>query len=594
MRRLIFALLFACACSSPPSRGVASAPTSAPSPAPSLEGSSASASKSAESSDDAAIEKAAHDYVDLVVALSPEQATALGLHQRDADLDDRTIAGEDAAIEREEAFLRALKERFANPRASAAAKTDLALLVGELEVDIRRRRVVRPLQRDPGAYLEPLHSIFLLTARDFAPAVDRARSALSRIEKLPKVLDLARENLLNPPKVWTEVAIEKAASAKTFLEAQRAFLTNAQPGEKARVDAALKAANAALDDYKKFLETTVLKRSNGRFAAGRELFEFLLVNEYFVDKNAQELYAIGKKVFAETTAQMTVVAKRIDPAAKDWPSVTAKIKAKHPAADELLDAYRKEVARARAFLAEKDAIAFPDGDDLDVTETPAFKRNVITAAYDRPPPFDTTTSKGFFFVTPVDKAAPKAKQEETLRENDWADVVNTTVHEAYPGHHLQLSFARKSASTMRKVIDRAIFAEGWALYSEELMHELGYYDDEKRLIQLEWTLVRAARVVLDVGLHVNDLSFADAVKMLTDEVHLERALALSEVKRYTLTPTQPLSYLVGRQMIFDLRDRARTRDGARFSLKSFHSELLAKGTIPPGLIAREMGLEGQR
>jgi uncharacterized protein (DUF885 family) len=123
------------------------------------------------------------------------------------------------------------------------------------------------------------------------------------------------------------------------------------------------------------------------------------------------------------------------------------------------------------------------------------------------------------------------------------------------------------------------------------MSELGYYDDEQRLIQLEWTLVRAARVVIDVGLHVNEMSFADAVKMLTDEVHLEKSLALSEVKRYTSTPAQPLSYLVGRQMIFDLRDRAKKRDGAGFSLKKFHADLLSHGTIPPGLVAREMFTE---
>ncbi len=544
--------------------------------------------KAAENEDDAAIAKAAQEYLDLLVEIHPEQATALGLHKNDAELEDRTIAGHDKATDRQEAMAKSLRTRFASPKASASAKTDLALLIGALECDVRRKRVQRPLQRQPDVYTEPLEAIFKMTARDYAPAADRAKNVVARLEKIPKVVEAGKANLLNPPRVWTEVAIDRAASARTFLEAQRPFLTNALPNDVARIDAALKTATNAYEDYKKFLQKEVLPRSNGRFSAGRELFEFLLENDYFLEDSADDLLALGKKIFADTNAQMNEVAKRIDPKAKGWPEVAAKVKAKHPGPDELLDAYKKEVARAREFAVKKDVIELPPGDDLDVIETPSFMRSTVTAAYDAPPPFDPQTNKGFFFVTPIDRTLPKQKQEEMLRENDWADIVDTSVHEAYPGHHLQLSFSRKNPSLVRKTFDRAIFSEGWALYSEELMAELGYYDDEQRLIQLEWSLVRAARVVIDIGLHVGDMTFEQAVKMLTDEVHLERQLALSEVKRYTLSPTQPLAYMIGRQMIFKLRDRYKEREGAKFSLKKFHADLLSRGTIPPSLIAREM------
>lgn len=542
----------------------------------------------ADENDDAAIAQAGQDYVDLLVEIMPEEATALGLHKNDALLDDRTITGFDKAVDREEAMAKALRERFKSPRASASAKTDLALLVGALESDVRKKRVERPLQRQPGVYTEPLEAIFQMTARDYAPAAERAKNVVARLEKIPKTVEAAKENLLNPPRVWTEVAIDRAASAKAFLEAQRKFLESSLPQEKARVDAALETAEKAYEDYKTYLQKSVLPRSNGRFSAGRELFEFLLKNDYFLDESAAELEAMGKKLFAEISAEMDQLARRIDPKAKGWPEVAKRVKAKHPSADELIDAYKKEVARARAFLVQKDALDFPPGDDLEVIETPPFMRTTVTAAYDAAPPFDPKVAKGFFFVTPVDKTLPKSKQEEVLRENDWADIVDTSVHEAYPGHHLQLSFARRNPSLLRKAIDRAIFSEGWALYSEELMAELGYYDDEQRLIQLEWALVRAARIVLDVGLHVNDMTFDQAVKMLTDDVHLERQLALSEVKRYTLTPTQPLSYMVGRQLIFRLRDEVKKREGAKFSLKKFHADLLSRGTVPPPLLAKEM------
>lgn len=542
----------------------------------------------AEENDDAAVARAGQEYLDLLIEIMPEQATALGLHKNDALLEDRTIAGHDKNVEREEAMAKALRERFKNPKLSPSARTDLALLLGALETDVRKKRVQRPLQRQPGVYTEPLEAIFQMTARDYAPAADRARNVVARLERIPKTVEAAKENLLNPPRVWTEVAIDRASSARPFLEAQRKFLMDSLPQETARVEAAMKAAETAYDEYKTFLQKTILPKSNGRFSAGKELFEFLLKNHYFVEESADDLDAMGKKTVAEINAEMDKVAKRIDPKAKGWPEVAKRVKAKHPGADEVLDAYKKEVARARKFIVDKDVVDLPPGDDLDVIDTPPFMRSTVTAAYDAPPPFDPNVTKGFFFVTPIDKTLPKAKQEEMLRENDWADVVDTSVHEAYPGHHLQLSFARRNPSLIRKALDAAIFSEGWALYSEELLAELGYYDDEQRLIQLEWALVRAARIVLDVGLHVKDMTFDQAVKMLTDDVHLERTLALSEVKRYTLNPTQPLAYMVGRQLIFRLREDVKKRDGAKFSLKKFHADLLSRGTVPPPLLAKEM------
>jgi uncharacterized protein (DUF885 family) len=563
---------------------VAAPPAMKASPPPALP----ARNQAPELSDDAAIAKAGQDYLDLLVEIHPEEATALGLHANDALLDDRSLAGEAAANRRQEQFLEALEAKFAKSNATIGAKTDLALLTGTLRCRLARAKAEEPLVRKPDVYVEPLNAIFQMTARDYAPAADRARNVVARLEKIPSIVAEAKVNLGSPPRVWTEVGIDQAASAKAFLDQQRPFLVAALPDEVARVDAALKAATSAYQDYRRFLQKEILPRSNGRFAAGRELFEFLLHNDYFLEMNADELLALGKKVFAETKAQMNAVAKRIDKSAKNWPEVTAKLKAKHPRSAELLDAYKKEVERARAFLVEKDAVPFPPGDDLEVIDTPTFLRSTLTAAYDEPPPFDAESAKGFFFVTPVDPSLSKAKQEEMLRENDWADIVDTTVHEAYPGHHLQLSFARLNPSRIRRAFDRAVLTEGWALYSEELMAELGYYDDEQRLIQLEWALVRAARIILDVGLHVGEMTFEQAVNFLTDDVHLERMLAVSEVKRYTESPTQPSAYMVGRELILQLRDRAKKRDGARFSLKAFHSDFLSRGTVPPSLLAKEM------
>lgn len=583
MRRLLLALtigVFACG---PKSDGTRPATPAASASTTTSTGTSTTQSPA--SADDAAIDKAAKQYLDLLVELYPENATFLGIHTQDGELNPYVIASLDKAIDREAKLLEDLKG-VSTEKASKSARTDLELVRGQIELDVRTARVERPLQRNPTMYCKPMEVIFAMTAREYAPAAERAKNVLARVEKIPKTVETGKAQLLNPPEQWTRVAIEQAGGAKSFFDEQRGFLEKALPDQKPRIDAALKGATAAYEDYKKYLQKEVLPRSNGRFNAGRDHFGFLLQRGAFLTESPEELLAMGKKIFGETQTQLTELAKKIDPSAKGWPEVIAKLKGHHPPPEGVLDAFRKEVTRARGFVVAKDAFELPPGDELEVADTPIFLRSTFTASYDQAPPFDENVNKGFFFVTPVDKSLPKAEQEKMLREVDTSGMADTVVHETYPGHHLQISFARRNKSLARRFIDHSVFVEGWGLYSEEVMYELGFFDDEQRLFQLEWTLVRAARVVIDVSMHTGDMTFEAAVKMLTDDVHLEKPLAMSEVRRYSMNPTQPLSYLVGRQKIMELREKAKQKPG--FSLKKFHTDLLSRGGVPPTLLAREM------
>ena len=566
---------------SPPAP-IAPTPTQAAAPAPSAPAADA---------DDAAVDAAEHAYLDLLVAIAPEYATSLGIHTRDAELDDYTVAGFDSAIAQEEKMLASLEAQFASPHVSITKKVDLELLTHSLEVAVRVGRDLQPDVRSPQSYLAPLGTIFLMIARPYAPAEDRAHAVVARLEKIPDVIAAAKANLKNPPRVWTETAIESTHEAYAFLAQVHAFLEPTLPRDSARVTHALQTAHAAFADYEQFLKKDLLPRSKGDFAAGRPLFDFMLHQSYFLDEDADAVLALGQKLFDATDAQMTELAKKMDPKApkgREWPEVAKRAKAKHPTAEDLIPSYKREVDRARAFLVAKDAVPMPPNDDCEVIETPPFERATIVAEYDPSPPFDTATTKGFFCVTPIEASMSAQQKEQMLRENAQAEQVNTVVHETYPGHHLQLSFSRMNPSIIRKMSQTSLFDEGWALYSEELMSELGYYTDEQRLIQLEWTLVRAARVIIDVGLHTKGMTFDQAVSILTDKVHLERTLALSEVKRYTSDPTQPLAYIVGREKIFALRERYKARDPEHFTLKRFHEDLLSHGTIAPALIAEEM------
>lgn len=544
---------------------------------------------------DAQVARLCDEYIDLIVRTRPETATRWGMHVGDGELDDRTEPGEQARTAAFKSLL-AKVELLDHARTGGgttlgvAAGIDLDLLRGTLRRELRVAEEVRPSERRPDYYTEPLAAVYLVLARDFAPLTERAKNALARVERLPDVVSAAEANLKAPPELWVKIGVESAKGAKPFLAEIKGQLSAALPNERARIDLAIRRADSAYARYAKLLETTVAKRATKEFAAGRGLFEFLLREDYFLRETPEELRALGEKVFARTEEELNKTAKSINPAAKDWAEVVDALKGKHPSASELMPTYRREVDRARAFLVAKDAVPFPEGDHCEVVETPQFQRGTIQAAYDQPPPFDQKAS-GLFYVTPVDPSWSAARQEEWLRENDFGDIVDTVVHETYPGHHLQLSFARLHPSQLRKVLDTAIFAEGWGLYSEELMHELGYYKPEERMLVLEWSLVRAARVILDVGMHVQGMSSADAVDFMVNRVHLERALAENEVKRYSETPTQPLSYMVGREKLFELRERyrrERTAAGKAFSLREFHHDVLTRGTLPPALLEREL------
>src|SRR5262249_10892823 len=221
--------------------------------------------------------------------------------------------------------------------------------------------------------------------------------------------------------------------------------------------------------------------------------------------------------------------------------------------------------------------------------TPVFERHVTPyAAYLPPAPFDGEQT-GYFYVTPVDAGRSKEEQEEQLQAHNIVSLPIATVHEAYPGHHVQMCLANRVGSRLRRMADSSVFSEGWALYCEELMWEQGFYTDPvTQLVQLKDLLCRAARVVIDVELQRGRMTFDQAVDYLVDNSLLERASAEAEVKRYAMTPTQPMSYLVGKLQILDLRDQTQQRMGDRFSLRDFHGALLSSGSLPPGLITEEL------
>jgi uncharacterized protein (DUF885 family) len=328
-------------------------------------------------------------------------------------------------------------------------------------------------------------------------------------------------------------------------------------------------------EYAAFLEAEVLPRSDGDWAIGRREFEYRLRVGYLLDLGAAELLAFGRAQFAATLAELEAAARAVDPT-RSWQQIQAEMMEDHPTEAGLMQAYRDEVARARAFLLERGIVPIPD-ETLQIQQTPGFMRSTVPfAAYSSPAPLDTSRL-GTFYVTPVAEA------------HITSDIAGTTWHEAYPGHHLQLVYAKDHPSLVRRLNESPLLSEGWGLYCEELAAETGYYDDPReRIMQLNWKLQRAARVMLDTSLHAFGMSYADAVAFLTDKVGMRREQAEASVNAYTQSPTYFSSYLLGMREIVRIREACRARLGRRFTLSEFHERLLRCGNVPPALVELEL------
>jgi uncharacterized protein (DUF885 family) len=403
-----------------------------------------------------------------------------------------------------------------------------------------------------------------MLVKDYAPKEVRVDAVRRRLAEIPAMIEELCGKLGRPPALWTKMAIDDGKGTVDFLNGLK--------------DVDGKPAATAYAAYVAWLEKELLPRSDGSFVMGREAYEFHLKNDHFLPYDVDRLHARGLEEFEKTLRQLEAIEK-------DWPALLEAMKRDHPTPAGLVARYAKEVEKARAYMIEKGLVGIPDWEKLEVVETPEFLRSTIPyAAYSRPGPLDASRT-GHFYVTPGDT-------EEVLAAHNVYDIPGTVWHEAYPGHHLQFVYAKDIRSKIRKLNESPLLSEGWGLYCEELAHETGYYTDRReRLMQLNWRLQRAARVLLDVALHTGRMTYEEAVAFLVDKVRLNRAQAEGSVKAYTISPTYFPAYLLGLLEIQRIREACRARLGPRFTLREFHERFLAFGNVPPALIEAELAAD---
>jgi uncharacterized protein (DUF885 family) len=418
----------------------------------------------------------------------------------------------------------------------------------------------------------------------------RAPAALARLRAIPAFLDAARDTLDEPPSVFVDTALGMLGGGGELVVQLVGVLDPAAPEHRADLQAAAGEALAALKRFGTALRGEIEPAADPHaFAIGEEQFGRRLHHEHALVSGAPELWRYGLHLQEETEAALGELAGRLT--GRPWREVVDELRGDAPEPEALLDVYRAELDRAQRFVQERDLVSVP-AEPVDVVPTPGFMLALVPFAAYEPPPIYLPEQTGRFYVTPPDPAAAPEARERQRRGHCRYAIPAMVAHEAYPGHHLQLTTAQGLASEVRRHIWTPVMVEGWALYCEQLMGESGYYTDDQarlfRLVNLQW---RAIRIVLDVGLHTRGMSPAEAVDYMVEHLPIERASAEAEVRRYCAWPTYQLCYAVGRRELLRLRDSYRERAGAAYRPKAFHDELLAYGGIPVALARWGMELE---
>jgi uncharacterized protein (DUF885 family) len=536
------------------------------------------------------LEATVKTFLDDRFALDPVSATVMGNHSFDHRLGDFSAAGFAARNELTEDWLR----RFTNMGQDSLdpfQKVDRDLVLAELRGDKALHSFER-WRRQPSLYSDVItRGAYYILMRGYGTIEDRLAMLAERLAEAPAALDAARANLdpARVPPEWIAIAERTAPAGAAFL---RTELPKALPdtslGRAVRVSL-IPAANAAadaLDRYVAWLRADLLPKARGTFAIGREAYEALWKEKELIDHDASSLRAFGEDLFRETEGKIADAARALGD--DDWRDSVARLIRDHPDADQLVDTYRVEMERSREAVVLSSIASLPYGEDLTVETMPDFQRTTYPyAAYVAAAPF-SASRRGRFWVTLPMADDDERTRRERLEGHPRAGIPVIAVHEGYPGHHLQLTYAADNASLARKALRSNLMVEGWGLYVEELMTEIGFLDSpETRLLRLKDLLWRAARVVVDVGLSTGEMTFDEAVAYMVERPKLEPPNAIAEVRRYTLTPTQPSSYALGREAILGLREKARAKGwGMRF----FHDKLLGAGSLPHKLLARDVDL----
>ena len=552
---------------------------------------------------DAAFETIAKSCLDDYLRLNPENATQLGDHRFDGKLTDYSPAGVQARVAAMQRYLAALAG--INPKdLSGPNRVDAQILQLNLEAEIFRIVELKTQAWDPLSYNDSLaNSLYLLTAREFAPAADRLHSAELRLAGIPVVIAQAKANLVNPPEIYTQTAIKQVGGAIGLVREGFDPLLKETPTLRSELAPLQEKAVAALTEYKQWLEKDLLPRSKGDFRIGPDHYRKYLHYVLASDLTPEEILARAERGLETTTTALYTAAlplyRSYFPGAGTAPEAdqakVIKAVLAHLAQDHADDS--NQVARAREtlqlatdFVRTHDLVTIPDT-PIQVIVTPEFKRGRGIAYCDSPGALEPQ-GETFIAIEPTPAEWTPARRESFFREYNTYMLRDLLVHEAMPGHFVQLAHSNQfqAPTLVRAVFQSGSFIEGWAVYTERVMAEAGFGGPETRIQQLKMRLRVLCNAILDQKIHMAGMTKEQALDLMMKRGFQEEGEAVAKWQRAQLSYGQLATYFVGTTEHDDMRTAAEKKAGAAFNLKQYHDRVLSVGSPAVKFVRQEVGL----
>ncbi|WP_295570676.1 DUF885 domain-containing protein [Stenotrophomonas maltophilia] len=579
----------------------ADAPTNASTPAANQQAGDAAA--------DAAFADLSKRALDTWMQLSPVSATQIGDHRYDSELDDLSATGQQKTVAAYKALLGEL-DKIDVAKLGRENQVDAAILRNQLQSEIWNAEVLQSGKWDPQLYNGIAGSaIYGLMAREFAPLPERLKSATARMEKLPAIFAQARENLdpARVPKIHAETV---AKQNKGILSIVDTFITphigELPQADQQRLQAAIDGLKKAVDEQQTWLDKTLVPNAKGDFRIGAEKYDQKLKFALSSSLSRQEIGERARAELKRVREDMYGIAQTVlkdKPGAPEMPAqptdeqqqkaIEAALElayADKPARDKVVDDAKAALEQSTAFVREHDLVTLPDA-PVDIILMPEFQRGVAVAYCDSPGPLDKNL-KTFYAVSPIPDDWNDKQVDSFLREYNSRMIHLLSIHEGTPGHYLEGWHSAKFPSTLRAVLRSGLFAEGWAVYTERMMQEQGYLNNDPlfHLVQLKFYLRTISNAILDQGVHVDNWDREKAMHLMTHDAFQQESEAAGKWVRAQLTSAQLPTYFVGAQEHFDTRKAVQEKLGDKFNLKAYHDQVLSYGA-PPVRFARQLMLD---
>jgi len=550
----------------------------------------ASGGASGEVTPDKAFSTFVDRYFDGLFHFEPARGTRAGFHQYDSELPAYSRQEVEAEIARTKHALAEMTE-IRSGKLSKENQFDARMLEGSIRGHLLDLESIRRWEKDPNFYNEAVsRALFVLIQRDFAPVDVRLKSLLARERRVPEVLESARQNLTNPPGIYTTIAIRQATSELDFLknELPRAVSGARDSALQASFREANKKTIEAYERFLQFLRSDLAPRSHGNFSIGTENFTKKLLADEMISTPLEQLLAIGERELRKTQEDFKSTATLIDPA-NPPAKVLEELSRDHPDAQHLIPESQAVLEDLRRFVVSHGIAAILSDQNPRVVETPTFMRVLTFASMDSPGPFEENSAQAFYNVTLPDPDWDPARKEQLLRFFNRYAIPGTSIHEVFPGHYAQFLWVRRAPTKVRKLVGSSSNAEGWAHYAEQMMLEQGYGEGDPKLLlfQLQAALMRLCRYIVGIRMHTRGMTFEEAIEFFKTEGYMEQANAEREAMRGTADPGY-LAYTLGKLEILKLRGDYKRKMGDGFHLKQFHDRFLSYGYPPIPMIRKEM------